>query len=134
MNDSTKFQVYFYVVLLVSIIWLFLFSKSIRNFAPIIFVIPTFPVFLFKYYTQLLKFSNILKTVRPDLFKKYVVDYGSAFKGQVVEIGLISKNKDFEMLEDLPLRDKYFLIKQSIKLAMLSFVIFPVLGIATIYI
>ena len=134
MNDSTKYQVYFYVVLLVSIIWLFLFSKPIRNFAPIIFVIPTFPVFLFKYYTQLLKFSNILKTVRPDLFKKYVVDYGSEFKGQVVEIGLISKNKDFEMLEDLPLRDKYFLIKQSIKLAMLSFVIFPVLGIATIYI
>ncbi|CAM4240937.1 hypothetical protein FLTE109939_00365 [Flavobacterium terrigena] len=70
--------------------------------------------------------------MRPDLFNKYVVDYGNAFKGEIVNIGLANKNNDFENLENIELREKYLLSKQSIKLGIISFLIFPVLGIVTI--
>jgi hypothetical protein len=74
----------------------------------------------------------MLKTIRPDLFNKYVVDYGTAFKGEIINIGLANKNYDFENLENIELREKYLLSKQSIKLGIISFLIFPVLGIVTI--
>ena len=75
----------------------------------------------------------MLKTIRPDLFNKYVVDYGYAFKGEIVNIGLANRNNDFENLENMELREKYLLSKQSIKLGLISFLIFPILGITTIY-
>lgn len=75
----------------------------------------------------------MLKTMHPDLFKKYVVDYGYAFKGEIVDIGLTSRNNDFENLKNTELYEKYLLSKQSIKLGLISFLISPVLGIATIY-
>jgi hypothetical protein len=75
----------------------------------------------------------MLKTMRPDLFNKYVVDYGYTFKGEIVNIGLANRNNDFENLENIELREKYLLSKQSIKLGLISFLIFPILGIATIY-
>lgn len=75
----------------------------------------------------------MLKTMRPDLFEKYVVDYGYALKGEIVDIGLTSRNNDFENLENTELYEKYLLSKQSIKLGLISFLIFPILGIATIY-
>jgi hypothetical protein len=134
MKQQTKVQIYFYSILIVSIIWLVIFPKPLRNFAPIIFVIPTFPVFAFRFYDILEDFSRILKNKLPDLFKKHVVDYGvSANRGQIVDIGLISKKEDFENLEDVGLYEMYFLCKQSIKLAFLSFWIFGLLGIATVY-
>ncbi|SEJ10063.1 hypothetical protein [Flavobacterium terrigena] len=132
MNKSTRNQVYFYLILTASIIWLIILPKPFRNYAPIIFIIPTFPFFMFNYYSKLIEFSNMLKTMRPDLFNKYVVDYGNAFKGEIVNIGLANKNNDFENLENIELREKYLLSKQSIKLGIISFLIFPVLGIVTI--
>lgn len=75
----------------------------------------------------------MLKTLRPDLFNKYVVDYGYVFKGEIVNIGLAYRNNDFENLENLELREKYLLSKQSIKLGLISFLIFPILAIVTIY-
>ena len=75
----------------------------------------------------------MLKTTHPDLFKKYVVDYGYAFKGEIVNIGLVNINNDFENLENIELHERYLLSKQSIQLGLISFLIFPILGIATIY-
>jgi hypothetical protein len=134
MSKSRKIQIYFYFLLIISIIWLFAFPKPIKNFAPIIFGIPTFPFFIFNFRNNLVKFSKALKKTIPELFQKYVVDYGiSSDKGEIVDIGLISKNKDFENLKDLELYEMYILCKQSIKLAFLSFWIFGFLGIATVY-
>ena len=133
MNIFRRNQIYFYSIFTVSIIWLLILPKPLRNYAPFIFILPTFPFFMFNYYSKLIEFSEMLKIIRPDLFNKYVVDYGYAFKGEIVNIGLLNIYNDFENLEDIELHKKYILIKQSLKLGLLSFLIFPVLGIATIY-
>jgi hypothetical protein len=134
MSKSSKIRIYFYSILTISIIWLFIFPKPIKNFAPIIFGIPTFPVFIFNFRDKLEDFSKALKNALPDLFQKYVVDYGvSADRGEIVDIGLISKNEDFENLKDVELYEMYTLCKQSIRLAFLSFCIIALLGIATVY-
>src|SRR5690606_7819165 len=126
-------KVYFSLVLVASIIWIFVFPKPAKNFAPIVFLVPTFPLFIINYYLKLREFSNMLRTCRPDLFKKYVVDYGVAFKGEIVNIGLTSRNTDFESLDNSELREKYILSKQSIKLSLISFLVFPLLAVVTIY-
>ncbi len=134
MNKSSKIQIYFYSILIISIIWLFIFPKPIKNFAPIIFGIPTFPVFIFNFRDKLEDFSRALKNKLPDLFQKYVVDYGvSADKGEIVDIGLLSKNADFDNLKDVELYEMYILCKQSIRLTFISFWIIALLGIATVY-
>lgn len=134
MSKSTKIQIYFYSILIISIFWLFVFPKPIKNFAPIIFGIPTFPVFIFNFRDKLEDFSWALKNTLPDLFQKYVVDYGvSADIGKIVDIGLLSKNEDFENLKDVELYEMYILCKQSMRLAFLSFCIIALLGIATVY-
>jgi len=134
MSKSYKIQIYFYSILIISIIWLFIFPKPIKNFAPIIFGIPTFPVFIFNFRDKLEDFSRALKNRLPDLFQKYVVDYGvSADKGEIVDIGLLSKNADFDNLKDVELYEMYILCKQSIRLAFISFWIIALLGIATVY-
>ncbi|URC11982.1 hypothetical protein [Flavobacterium sp. B183] len=134
MSKSYKIQIYFYSILIISIIWLFIFPKPIKNFAPIIFGIPTFPVFIFNFRDKLEDFSRALKNTLPDLFQKYVVDYGvSADKGEIVDIGLLSKNADFDNLKDVELYEIYILCKQSIRLAFISFWIIALLGIATVY-
>ena len=134
MSKSSKIQIYFYSILIISIIWLFIFPKPIKNFAPIIFGIPTFPVFIFNFRDKLEDFSRALKNALPDLFQKYVVDYGvSADIGEIVDIGLFSKNEDFDNLKDVELYEMYNLCKQSIRLAFVSFWIIALLGIATVY-
>ena len=134
MSKSSKIQIYFYSILIISIIWLFIFPKPIKNFAPIIFGIPTFPVFIFNFRDKLEDFSRSLKNTLPDLFQKYVVDYGvSADKGEIVDIGLFSKNADFDNLKDVELYEMYILCKKSIRLAFISFWIMALLGIATVY-
>lgn len=50
MSKSNKIQLYYYSILIISIIWLLILPKPIKNFAPIIFAIPTFPVFVFSFY------------------------------------------------------------------------------------
>jgi hypothetical protein len=134
MSKSSKIQIYFYSILIISIIWLFIFPKPIKNFAPIIFGIPTFPVFMFNFRDKLEDFSRALKNALPDLFQKYAVDYGvSADIGEIVDIGLFSKNEDFDNLKDVELHEMYILCKQSIRLAFVSFWIIALLGIATVY-
>ena len=134
MSKSYKIQIYFYSILIISIIWLFIFPKPIKNFAPIIFGIPTLPFFIFNFRDKLEDFSRALKNTLPDLFQKYVVDYGiSADKGEIVDIGLISKNEDFDNLKDVKLHEMYILCKQSIRLAFASFWIIALLGVATVY-
>ena len=134
MSKSTKIQIYFYSILIISIIWLFIFPKPFKNFAPIIFGIPTFPFFIFNFRNKLEDFSRALKNGLPDLFQKYVVDYGvSVDRGEIVDIGLFSKNEDFDNLKDVNFYEMYILCKQSIRLAFLSFLIFGLLGIATVY-
>jgi len=134
MSKSTKIQIYFYSILIISIIWLFIFPKPIKNFAPIIFGIPTFPIFLFNFRDKLEDFSRKLKNQLPDLFHKHVVDYGiSADIGEIVDIGLLSTNQDFENLKDVELYEMYVLCKQSMRLAFLSFWVIALLGIATVY-
>ena len=134
MSKSTKIKIYFYSILVISIIWLFILPKPIRNFAPIIFGVPTFPIFIFNFRDKLEDFSRALKNKLPDLFQKYVVNYGiSADIGEIVDIGLLSKNVDFENLKDLELYEMYILCKQSRRLAFLSFCIIALLGIATVY-
>lgn len=134
MSKSSKIQIYFYSILIISIVWLFIFPKPIKNFAPIIFGIPTFPVFIFNFRDKLEDFSRALKNALPDLFQKYVVDYGvSADKGEIVDIGLFSKNEDFDNLKEVELYEMYILCKQSIRLAFISFWIVALLGIVTVY-
>ena len=134
MSKSSKIQIYFYSILIISIVWLFIFPKPIKNFAPIIFGISTFPVFIFNFRDKLEDFSFALKNALPDLFHKYVVDYGfSTDIGEIVDIGLISKNEDFDNLKDEKLHEMYILCKQFIRLAFLSFWIIALLGIATVY-
>ncbi|PAM95176.1 hypothetical protein B4N84_07820 [Flavobacterium sp. IR1] len=134
MSKSSKIQIYFYSILIVSIIWLFIFPKPIKNFAPIVFGVPTFPVFIFNFRNKLEDFSSALKNKLPDLFQKYVVDYGiSAGIGEIVDIGVLSSNEDFENLKDVELYQMYILCKQSIRLAFLSFCIIALLGFATVY-
>ena len=134
MNKPTKIKMYFYTMLIISIIWLFIFPKPIKNFSPIIFGIATFPIFIFNFRDKLEDFSRVLKNRLPDLFQKYVVDYGiSADKGEIVDIGLITKNEDFENLKDVELYEMYLLCKQFIRLAFISFFIIILLGIGTIY-
>ncbi len=134
MTHSTKNKVYFCSLLVVSVIWLVVFPKPVSNYAPLVFMLSTFPFFMFNYYAKLIDFSNRLKTIQPDLFQKHVVDYGYAFKRKIVRVGLFHKNHDFENLEDIALREMYLLCRQSLQLGLLSFVIFPVLGIACIVI
>ena len=119
-------------MLIVSIVWVLILPKPIKNFAPIFFGVPTFPVFGFNYYNKLFEFSNMLKNKQPELFQKYVVDYGIALKGEVVQIGLLSKVDDFEKLKDLELRENYILCRQFFKLTLASFLVFGILGIATV--
>ncbi|WP_289662649.1 hypothetical protein [Flavobacterium panacagri] len=134
MSKSSKTLICFYSILVVSIIWLFVFSKPIKNFAPIVFGIPTFPIFIFNFRNKLEDFSRVLKKKYPDLFQKHVVNYGiSADIGEIVDIGVLSKNEDFENLKNKELYEMYILCKQSIKLAFLSFCIILLLGMATIY-
>ena len=134
MSKSHKIQIYFYSLLIISVIWLFIFPKPIKNFAPIVFGIPTIPFFIFNFRNTLEKFSLALKKSYPKLFEKYVVDSGiSTDIGEMVDIGLISKNTDFDNLKDIELYEMYILCKQSIKLAFLSFWIFASLGIASVY-
>ncbi|CAH0334557.1 hypothetical protein FVB9288_00145 [Flavobacterium sp. CECT 9288] len=134
MHKSTKIKIYFYSILSLSIIWLFIFPKPIKNFAPIVFVIPTFPVFALNSYNGVYKFSSALKEIHLDLFRKYVIDYGNIYdRGKIVDIGFITKNEDFENLQDANLYEMYKLCKQFMRLAIYSFVIFGLLGIATVY-
>ena len=132
MSKSIRNQAYFYLILMASIIWLLILPKPLRNYAPIVFIIPTFPFFMFNYYSKLIEFSNMLKTMQPNLFKKYVVNYRYSLKGETVNIGITIRNDDFENLENIELYEKYILCKQSFKLGLISFLIFPILGIATI--
>ncbi len=133
MNKS-KVQIYFYIILFISIVWLFLLPKPLKNFAPIIFGIPTFPVFAFCYFNKLHDFSRKLKIENPDLFSKTVADYGSTYNnGLIVDIGLFSKNKEFENLKDIHLYEMYVLCKELIKLTSISFLIIALLGIGTVY-
>lgn len=134
MSKSTKIKVYFYLVLIISIIWLLIFPKPIKNFAPIVFVIPTFPVFIFCYRNKVYEFSTALKNQFPNLFERYVIDYGNIIdKGQIVDISLISKNEAFETLQDVKLYEMYILCKLFIRLAIISFLFFGLLGVATVY-
>ena len=132
MIKFTRPQAYFYFVLSVSIIWFLLSPKPSRNYAPIIFMIPTFPYFMLNYYSKLIEFSIKLKLSRPDLFEKYVVDYGIYFKGEIVDIGLIKRNDDFENLDHMELHEIYILCRQSMKWGIISFITFPIFGIVTI--
>jgi hypothetical protein len=134
MSKSTKIQIYFYSILIISIIWLLIFPKPIKNFAPIVFAIPTFPVFGFNSYNKVYEFSTALKKTFPDLFQKYVIDYGNIIdRGQIVDIGFISKNEDFENLQDEKLYEMYILCKQFMRLTIMSFLIIGLLGITTVY-
>lgn len=79
-------------------------------------------------------FSRALKATLPDLFQKYVFDNGiSINRGEIIDIGLISKNEYLENLKDAKLYEIYTLCKQYIKLSIISFLIFGLLGIATVY-
>jgi hypothetical protein len=133
MSKSTKIKIYFYSILVISIIWLLIFPKPIRNFAPIVFVIPTFPVFAFGSYNKVYEFSTALKITLPNLFQKYVIDYGNIIdRGKIVDVGFITKNEDFENLQDVKLYEMYILCKQLMGLTIISFIIFGLLGIATV--
>lgn len=133
MNKSTKIKIYFFSIFILSLIWLLVLPKPFKNLAPIIFIIPTLPVFIFKFYNLLCDFSFELKNIRPDLFQKYVIDYGvSINNGEIVDIGIISKNDDFNNLENKDLYEKYILCKQFTKFAFLSFFIFGVLEISAV--
>ncbi|MCC9018607.1 hypothetical protein [Flavobacterium lipolyticum] len=134
MSKSSKIQIYFYSILLFNIIWLFIFPKPIKNFSPIIFAIPTFPVFALSSYNKVHEFSTALKNTHPDLFEKYVINYGNIHdRGKIVEIGYITKNEDFENLQDANLYELYNLCKQFATLTIYSFIITLFLGIATVY-
>lgn len=133
MKKLIKIQIYFYLILVVSIIWILVLPKPIKNFAPIFFGFLTFPVFGFSYYNNLFEFSNIFKKEHPKLFQKHVVDYGFSLKGKVVQIGLFTKINDFEQLKNSELYEKYVLCKQFLELTLASFLIFGTLGIATVY-
>lgn len=133
MNKS-KVQIYFYSILIISLIWLFFLPKPVKNFAPIIFVVPTFPIFVFCFFNKLNDLSRKLKNKNPELFNKYQTNYGSSYnKGLLVDIGLFSENIDFKNLKDLNLYEMFILCKELMRLTFLSFIIFGLLGIATVY-
>ncbi|MBE8724624.1 hypothetical protein [Flavobacterium hungaricum] len=135
--SKSKLQLYFYSILVASIVWLLIFPKPLKNFAPIIFAIPTFPVFVFNFFDKLMEFSRILKIKNSELFTKHVSDSGSFSnynKGLVIDIYQFNNNKDLEDLKRVNLYEKYILCKELIKLTFISFIFIALLGIATIYI
>lgn len=54
--ETYQIQIYFYSILIISIIWLFIFPKPIKNFAPIIFGVP--PVCFQSFYRHAKRFGT----------------------------------------------------------------------------
>lgn len=132
-NTNQKLTSYYFVLVTVSLCWLFLLEKPMRNYAPIIFSIATIPVFYLNYYFKILLFSKQLKNKHPELFNKYVIDHGYYFKGKIVEIIPNTKHEVFDTLTDKELYNVYVQINHSLRLTLTSFVTTIFLSIATIY-
>lgn len=128
-----KARTYFYCIFFISLIGLFLFTKPIKNYIPIFFVVLTFPIFIFKYYNKLIELSDLIKRLYPELFDKYVVDYGFYFKGNILNIGLFSKIKELEKIDDNDINTIYFSCILYLRLGLLSFICFGLFAIATVY-
>ena len=128
-----KARTYFYCIFFISLIGLFLFTKPIKNYIPIFFVVLTFPIFIFKYYNKLIELSDLIKRLYPELFDKYVVDYGFYCKGNILNIGLFSKIKELEKIDDNDINTIYFSCILYLRLGLLSFICFGLFAIATVY-
>ena len=133
MRKIATLPIYYYSVLLISVLWIIFLPKPIQNYAPVFFGLLCFPVFGLNYYMSLFRFSDALHKKQPELFQKHVVDYGIAFKGVVVAVGILTTVEDFERLDDSELYQSYILCKRLLQYTLMSFVTFAVLGIATVY-
>ncbi|MFD1605176.1 hypothetical protein ACFSJW_01135 [Flavobacterium artemisiae] len=134
--NKLRILIYFYTILFISVVWLLFFPKPLKNFAPIIFAVPTFPVFAFNFFNKLMDFSRDLKIKNSGLFTKHVSGSGSFSsynKGLIVDIYQFN-DKDLDDLKMIDLYERYVLCKELIKLTFISFIIIALLGIATIYI
>lgn len=131
---KNKPKIYFYLILGISLAWVFFVPKPYKNYAPIFFAALTFPVFSFFFFNQFYGFSNAIRKTHPELFQKYILNYGiSINRGEILDVSSFFNNADFDQLKEEKLYEKYILCKLLSRLALFSFFIFPLLAIATIY-
>jgi hypothetical protein len=118
---------------MISIAWVFLGKQFYNNFTPFIFFVFGFPVFGYLYFSNLSRFSDLLKKSEPELFKKYALNYGY-FKDDLIRQMDLYNNPDFDNLTDEELNQFIRTIKNAFKYMVLSFFSFAIVAIMTIYI
>lgn len=127
-----NYRNYYLSLLLISIIWIFLGKQFYNNFAPIVFFIFGLPIFGFIYFSNLFKFSDLLKTKEPELFKRNAIHYGY-FKDELIN-GSVFYSLEFNKLTDEELISSYKKMKSSLNYMIASFISFGIIGILTVYI
>jgi hypothetical protein len=127
-----NYRNYYLSLLLISIIWIFLGKQFYNNFAPIVFFIFGLPIFGFIYFSNLFKFSDLLKSKEPELFKRNAIHYGY-FKDELIN-GSVFYSLEFNKLTDEDLICSYKKMKSSLNYMIASFISFGIIGILTVYI
>ena len=128
-----KYSYYYLTLLVLSLFWVLLGKQFHNNFAPFIFFIFGFPVFGFLYFSNLSKFSSLLKNKEPELFKRNKVEFGY-FKDELVSGITLFNSTDFNNLIDTDLKSSFKILKSNLNYMLFSFVSFGIISILTIFI
>lgn len=120
--NNKSIKVYFVVVTIIYLIE----CLTIQNpYFPILFAFLG-PIFFFGLHFKLsFKFSAYVEQNYPELMKKYAVNF-SVMKGEYLDfLSIYQGKKDFEIYEDTLLMSYFEKGKLLLKLAVYSFIIYP---------